>query len=490
MKKVNITVLSLLLLTFMGYAQFPDNFDRYFVDKTMRIDYLHIGDAKEEMATIDQVYEQGSWAGSLNNLIDTFNNGRYSVKIYDLSSGKLIFSKGFDSYFGEYKTTDIAIKRVKRTFHETASIPYPKNKINFVLEVRNRKNVLVPFFNQVIDPASVDVRKEALDKDVKVFEIVKNGHPHRNVDVAIIAEGYTSNEEEKLRRDFDRFADIFFSQEPYRSYRERFNIFGVFKPSQQSGCDEPRRGVYKNTALGASFNSLGSERYLLTEDNKALRDVGAHVPYDALFIMVNHKRYGGGGIYNLFCTFTADNQWHRYLFLHEFGHSFAGLGDEYYTSSVAYNEFYPRGVEPTEPNITALLDPQNLKWKEFIMPGVSIPTPWEKEAFDKMDRDYQKIRQEINQKIADLKRKGAPQDEVDKIEQESERLSRKHAERIDAYLAQSKYRDKVGAFEGAGYSAQGLYRPMLDCLMFTKGDKPYCKVCEQAIVRVIKHYTE
>lgn len=128
MKKVNILVLSFLLLTFACYAQIPDNFDRYFVDKTMRIDYFHIGDAKKEMATIDQVYEQGSWAGNLNNLIDTFNNGRYSVKVYDLSSGILIFSKGFDSCFGEYKTTDEAIKGVKRTCHETVRVPYPKKQ--------------------------------------------------------------------------------------------------------------------------------------------------------------------------------------------------------------------------------------------------------------------------------------------------------------------------------------------------------------------------
>jgi hypothetical protein len=201
MKKVNISVLSLLLLILTCYAQIPDSFDRYFVDKTMRIDYFHIGDAKEEIGTIDQVYEQRSWAGSLNNLIDAFDNGRYSIKVYDLSSDTLIFSKGFDSYFGEYKTTDSAIKGVKRTYHETALIPYPKNKIRFVLEVRNRKNTLVPFFSQVIDPASVDIRKEPLDEDVKVFDIVKNGHPHRKVDVAIIAEGYTSNEEEKVRAD-------------------------------------------------------------------------------------------------------------------------------------------------------------------------------------------------------------------------------------------------------------------------------------------------
>ncbi len=490
MKKIGLSVLSVLVLSLTLSAQWPENFDRYFMDKTMRIDYFHIGDAKEEIVTIDQVYEQGIWAGSLNNLIDSFNNGRYYVKIHDLSSDKLIFSKGFDSYYGEYKTTDRAMKGVKRTYHETALIPYPKNKIRFVLEVRNRENKLLPLFSQVIDPSGVDICKEPLDKDVQVFEMIKNGHPHVKVDVALIAEGYTSEEEKKLQADVERFADILFSQEPYRTYKDMFNIYGVYKPSEQSGCDEPRRGEFKNTALGVSFNSLGSERYLLTENNKVLRDVAANAPYDALFIMVNHVRYGGGGIYNLFCTFTTDNQWQRYLFLHEFGHSFAGLGDEYYASSVAYNEFYPRGVEPTEANITALLDPENLKWKELITPGVAIPTPWEKEAFDKMNKDYQKIRQEINQKIAEMKRQGAPQAEIVRTEQKSEQLSREHADKLDAYLAKSKYRDKVGAFEGAGYSAKGLYRPMLDCLMFAKGDKPYCKVCEQAIIRVIKHYSE
>jgi hypothetical protein len=490
MKKIGLSVLSVLVLSLTLSAQLPEDFDRYFMDKTMRIDYFHIGDAKEEIVTIDQVYEQGVWTGSLNNLIDTFNNGHYYVKIHDLSSDELIFSKGFDSYYGEYKTTDSAMKGVKRTYHETALIPYPKNKIRFVLEVRNRENKLLPLFSQVINPSGVDICKEPLDKDVKVFEMIESGHPHQKVDVAIIAEGYTKEEEEKCRADLERFADILFSQEPYRTYKDMFNIYGVYKPSEQSGCDEPRRGVFKNTALGASFNSLGSERYLLTEDNKALRDVAAHAPYDALFIMVNHERYGGGGIYNLFCTFTTDNQWHRDLFLHEFGHSFAGLGDEYYTSSVAYDEFYPRGVEPTEANITALLDPENLKWKDLITPGVGIPTPWEKEAFDKMDMDYQKIRQDINQKIEEMKRHQAPQDEIERIVQKSEQLSKQHADKLDAYLAKSKYRDKVGAFEGAGYSAKGLYRPMLDCLMFTKGDKPYCKVCERAIIRVIKHYSE
>ena len=451
MKRLGITLLMICVPVLAACSQNQGSFDRYFVDKSMRIDYFHIGDAKEEMVTLDRVYEQGIWAGSLHNLLDPFDNGRYYAKVYDLRSGELIFSKGFDSYFGEYKTTSKALAGEKRTYHETVVIPFPREKIRFALEVRDRKNILQPFFSQVIDPSGVDIRKDPLAQDVKVYELRKNGHPHNKVDVAIIAEGYTREEEEKLHRDFQRFVRVFFSHEPYKSLENRFNIYGVFAPSEESGCDEPRMGIFKNTAIGATFNSLGSERYLLTEDNRNLRDVAAHVPYDALYIMVNHKRYGGGGIYNLYCTFTADNQWHRYLFLHEFGHSFAGLADEYYTSSVAYNDFYPRGVEPTEPNITALLDPENLKWKEYVSSGVQIPTPWEKDDFDNMDRAYQKIRTEINDKIAEMKRNKASRDEIEKMEQESERLSRDHAEKVDAYLAESSYYGKVGAFEGAGY---------------------------------------
>jgi len=489
---LSVVVFIIITLSFLGALtpQAALNFDDYFVDKTMRLDYFHIGDAKEEWIAIDQVYEQGVWAGSQRNLIDKFDNGRYYANIYDSSSGQLIFSKGFDSYFGEYKTTNQALKGIKRAYHETILIPYPKKNIKFTLEVKDRENILQPLFGQEIDPSSVSIIKENLDKNVKVFEILKSGSPHKRVDIAFIAEGYTSEEEDKVGADLKRFTEIFFNHEPYRTYKDRFNIYGVFKCSEESGCDEPRPGIFKNTALNATFNSLGSERYLLTEDNKSLRDIAAHVPYDALFIMINHKRYGGGGIYNLYCTFTVDNQWCEYLFLHEFGHSFAGLADEYYTSSVAYNEFYPRGVEPAEPNITALLDPENIKWKDLLTPSIEIPTPWEKEDFDKMDMAYQKIRSVINEKIARMKREKAPQAEIDKVEQESDRLSREHAKKVDDYFSKSRFKDKVGAFEGAGYSAEGLYRPMLDCLMFTKGKKPFCKVCEQAVVRVIKHYSE
>ncbi|MFP4081446.1 MAG: M64 family metallopeptidase [Candidatus Aminicenantes bacterium] len=490
MKRITVCFLAGFIALGLLYSQNPEDFDSFFVDKTMRIDYFHTGNAEEEFITVDKIYQQGIWAGSQHHLIDHFNNGRYYLKIYDLSTYELIYSRGFDSYFGEYKTTDAALKGVKRTYHQSALIPFPRKKIVFTLEVRDRDNVLHPLFNQKIDPASISIIREKPDTQVKVFPILKSGDPHRKVDIAFIGEGYTLQEVEKFQSDLEKFLAVLFSQEPYRSRKDKFNICGVFKPSQESGCDEPRHGIFKNTALNASFNSLGSERYLLTEDNKTLQDVAACVPYDALVIMVNHKRYGGGGIYNLYCTLSVDNQWYKYLFLHEFGHSFAGLADEYYTSSVAYNEFYPRGVEPREPNITALLDPQNLKWRELLTPGIEIPTPWEKKEFDEMDKAYQKVRRELNQKIARMKREGAPPSEIEDVEEKSEQLSRKHAQQVDAYLSKSKFKDQVGAFEGAGYSAQGLYRPMLDCIMFTKGAKPYCGVCEQAIVRIIKHLSQ
>jgi hypothetical protein len=206
--------------------------------------------------------------------------------------------------------------------------------------------------------------------------------------------------------------------------------------------------------------------------------------------MVNSPRYGGGGIYNLYCTFTADNYWSTYVFLHEFGHTFGGLADEYYTSSVAYSEFFPKGVEPAAPNVTALLDPANLKWRALTTPGTTIPTPWEKADYDTMDLAYQKVREELNAKIAAAKRAGAPRPEVEKLQDESDRLSREHATKVDAYLAKSAFVGHVGAFEGAGYASQGLYRPMVDCLMFTKGAKPFCKVCQEAVVRVIEYYGE
>jgi hypothetical protein len=486
----SLATLAVLTLAVPLLAGPIPTFDQSFTDATLRIDTFHTGNASEEAVSLDHVYRQGIWAGSRTHLIEPFGFGNYLAKVIDPASGTLLFSKGYDTYFGEYRTTPAAEKGVRRTYHESLLIPCPKTTVRLAIEARGRDGSLKEIFSTEIDPGAATVIRRPLETDVRVLEVLKSGDPHGKVDVAILAEGYTAKEEGKFRADLARFVKIFLAQQPYASRKDSFNIYGVFKPSQESGCDEPNWSSFKNTALNASFDSLGSERYLLIEDNRRLRDLAAHVPYDALLVMVNSPRYGGGGIYNLYCTFTSDNYWSTYVFLHEFGHTFAGLADEYYTSSVAYSEFFPKGVEPAAPNVTALVDPANLKWKALTTPGTLIPTPWEKADYDAMDLAYQKVREEFNAKIAGAKRAGAPRPEVEKVQEESDRLSREHASKVDAYLSRSAFVGQVGAFEGAGYASQDLYRPMVDCLMFTKGAKPFCKVCQQAVARVIGYYAE
>jgi hypothetical protein len=487
--------MKLLLLFFIPFItilpQSNPIFDDYFLDETLRIDYFHIGDAKTEMITIDKLYQYGSWAGSLNHLIDNFNNGKYYVKIYDAASSNLIYSKGFDTFFGEYATGDDGVKGIQKSFQETAIIPFPKNKIIFALERRNDVNELKEFFRTEVDPQSIFIIKDRIkDESVDIFKPVNNGDPHTKVDIVILAEGYTKSEKEKFQKDLNRFVGYFFEQEPYKSHKSEFNFYGVFKPSEESGTDLPGADIFVNTVLNTTFWSLGSERYLMTEDNKTMRDLASFVTYDAIYIQVNHSRYGGGGIYNQFCTYTTDNQFAKYLFTHEFGHSFTGLADEYYTSDVAYNDFFKPTVEPVEPNITALLDPTNIKWKKYLSPGIEIPTPWEKDEFDKFSYEWLKERNRLNSYVAELKRNRAPENEIKAAEDEYAMKDKKQSEKVDKYLMSSKYWNKVGAFEGGGYQPKGIYRPMLDCIMFSKGDKPFCKVCEEAIKEVIGSYTK
>ncbi|MDZ7377196.1 MAG: M64 family metallo-endopeptidase [candidate division KSB1 bacterium] len=490
MRKSVVLVL-FFIIPFATFSQTPIQFDDYFLDQTLRVDYYHIGDAKEEFITIDQLYLQGLWAGNPKHLIDPFNHGKYEIKVYDIASNRLIYSRGYATYFGEYTTTNPAIQGIKRTYHETVLIPCPKKPVLLVFERRNRQNILEPLFQYRIDPADYHINRENTDSGDWIYEALKNGHPHSKVDLAFLAEGYTAQEFDKFKQDVDRFIKALFAVAPYDRLKDRFNIYGVFRPSPESGVDQPREGIFKETSLNSSFNALDLDRYLLTEDNRTIHDIAACVPYDAIVILVNSPRYGGGGIYNFYAISTVDNQLSEEVFIHEFGHSFAGLGDEYYTSDVAYNEFYPPGVEPTDPNITALLDPENIKWKDLVSPGISIPTNWGKEEFEALQAELQKNRKEMREQLDKLEKSGAPKSKIDKVRADFQK-------KIDAINKQmdqvrEKYRhleDKVGAFEGAGYSAKGLYRPMMNCLMFGNRERKFCLVCQRAIQRMIEFYSE
>ena len=483
-----IIILSLLPVKISAVSSGTD-FDRHFLNRTMRVDYYHGGAADIESISIDRVYEQPVWAGSRRSVVDPFNNGRYCVRVYAAESGELIFSRGFNSYFGEYRTTDDAIKGIRRTYHETVLMPFPRAAVRFEIAGRNRDNRLEVIFEQLINPGSVDVSRENRAVDVKVFELLKSGPAREKVDLVIVADGYTAADEALLQKDLNSSMENLFAYEPFRSIRDRFNVYGIFRPSLESGPDEPRKGVYRNTSAGSSFNALGLARYMLTEENRALYDLVSAVPCDALVVMVNSDRYGGGGIYNSFCSFTARNQRSRYLFIHEFGHSFAGLADEYYTSAVAYNEFYPQGVEPLEPNITALLEPNSLKWRQFLSPGIKIPTPWEKEAYDSLATRYNKKRQELSAQLSELKSGEASRRQIEGLEKRIAGLGREQSREGDNLLTQAKLINKVGAFEGAGYAAKGLYRPMLNCIMFTSSTAHFCRVCNDHILKVVDFYS-
>ena len=465
-------------------------FDRHFEDATLRIDFHHTGDAVEEQVSIDRLYRQGQWAGSRSRLVDPFSYGGYLVEARDAETNNLLFSKGFDSYFAEYRTTAAAASGTLRTYHESVLLPFPKKRLTVSLTAHRRDGTSVKLLGIEVDPSSVDISGEPPSANVLVIESHIGGSPSGVLDIAILGEGYTESGIDVFKADLTKATDVLLGQAPFASHRDRISVRGVLAVSADSGCDEPTRGAYRDTALGVSFNSLGSERYLLTEDNRSLRDIAANVPYDALIIMVNHDRYGGGGIYNLFSTFTAHSRWSDYLLLHEFGHSFAGLADEYYSSSVAYNDFYPQGREPVEANITALLDPTNLKWKDLIEQGTEVPTPWEKEGYDLEGTAYQKERTALNEAIAEAARTGMPKELVVELREKEERHAAAHAEWAQQYLAGSRWAGKVGAFEGAGYSSTGLYRPMLDCLMFSRRVQPFCGVCERAVEAMILRYSD
>jgi hypothetical protein len=311
------------------------------------------------------------------------------------------------------------------------------------------------------------------------------------VDLVILGEGYQADESEKFKKDLAYYSDLFFSIEPYKSRKKMFNITGIFSPSEQSGTDEPRERSYKNTEFGSSFNSFDLDRYCLDEDNKSIRDAAGEVPYDAVMIMVNIDRYGGGGIYNWQTVFCTGSAWHDYVFLHEFGHAFAGLGDEYFSSPVAYEDYFTPGVEPLDPNITILPDTSSVKWKQYLSPGIKVPTEWGKATFDSLNNRIAVLNKEREEAVELLHKKSAGADEVDKTSNEYQKRITEVNKKLSDFLDNHPLKDKVGVFEGANYTSKGFYRPTLMSLMhkFSEKEMSYGIVNEQAIIETINYFT-
>jgi hypothetical protein len=403
-------------------------FDKYFTDKVLRFDFMFAGDYQNTNVYPMGMKEEPFWAGSSSSLIDPFGYGNFKYEVYDEKTDELIYSRGFNSLYQEWQTTPEA-KTITRSFYEVITMPFPKSTVQLVLSRRKRDGSFAKLYKTKIDPANYFIRKEE-PIEVTVNELVKGGEPAKCVDIAFLAEGYKADEMDKFHSDVMKLINTMFSEPPYIDYRDKFNIWAVDAVSQDSGTDVPGEGIYVNTALNSSFYTFNLDRYVTTQDIKAVNDYAAAVPHDVIVVLINSTMYGGGGVYNYYSGTTAGHFLSQKVFMHEFGHGFAGLADEYYSSTVAYDEYYPLDVEPWEPNITTLVN-FNAKWKKLLTKGVPIPTP---------DED--------------------------------------------------KYADATGVFEGGGYSANGIYRPQIDCRMKSNGPKGFCTVCQDAIRRMIEFYTK
>ena len=445
-----------------------------FATPTIRMDYFHTGNAKQEMFSLGRfVVEPLPWPGNPQKPIDDTNLGKYFFEVIDRNTNRPIYSRGFSSIYGEWEETDEATS-INRTFEESIRFPAPDVPAQIVLEKRDDFNAFQQVWSVLYDPKDMFIDTAKPPLDIPLITLQKKGDSATKVDFLILGDGYTLAERPKFEKDARKLMQILFTHSPFKERQDDFNVWGLCPAAAESGVSRPSTGVHKRSPVGASYDAFGSERYVLTFDNRSFREIASLAPYEFVEILVNNKTYGGGGIFGLFSTVAADSLWSPYVFVHEFGHHFGGLADEYYTSSTA--QLPPsKKVEPWEPNATAMLDPKNLKWKDLIDPGTPIPTPWNKEAFETYSRDIQKKRVEIRSQ-------NRPEEEMDALFQEE----KKHEMQA---LSSEQYAGKVGAFEGAIYQAKGYYRPSVDCIMFTRDDVPFCKVCQRSISRVIDLYS-
>ena len=439
---------------------------------TMRLDYYHTGNSRQEIFSIDRVVvEPLPWPGDLSKTIDHTNLGKYFFTVRDQKTKRVLYSRGFASIFGEWETTEEAAAMM-RTFSESLRFPAPEAPVEILLQKRDAQNGWRDLWTTIVDPKDMFVDRSRSPAPAPLLPIQKMGDPATKVDFVILGDGYTAREQAKFERDARRLTEVLFATSPFKEHRRDFNVWALCPPAAESGISRPSTGDYRASPLGATYDAFGSERYVLTFDNHALRQVAQFAPYEFIEVLANNRTYGGGGIFNLYSTVAADNAFANYVFVHEFGHHFAGLADEYYTSPVSYTGPTER-VEPWEPNATALLNPDRLKWADLVTAGTPIPTPWSKEAFETYSRSIQTRR-------AQLRKDRRPESEMEALFHEELKFEQ-------GMFASERYAGKVGAFEGSIYEAKGYYRPEVDCIMFTRTDH-FCAVCRRAIERIIQMY--
>lgn len=424
-QKAFSTLLCLLAALSMQAQVFSD----YFEDKTLRIDYLFTGNATKQEVCLDALSALPVWAGRKHHLAELPLQGNGQIVMKDATSGTVIYKTSFSSLFQEWLETDEA-QHTTKGFENTFLVPYPLKPVEIEITLLDSRRNVRTSMKHTVNPDDILIQQKGTEHITPHKYLQKKGKPEACIDVVILAEGYTADEMDTFYQDAEIACESLFSHEPFKSMQKRFNIVAVASPSQDSGVSVPRLGVWKNTAFSSHFSTFYSDRYLTTSRLKSVHDALAGIPYEHIIILANTEEYGGGGIYNSYTLTTAHHSDFRPVVVHEFGHSFGGLADEYFYDDDVMTDTYPLHVEPWEQNVSTRVD-FGSKWEDMLPEGTPIPTPLEDTGI------Y-----------------------------------------------------PVGVYEGAAYSAKGIYRASYNCRMRTNEYPEFCPVCQRALQRLISFYTE
>ena len=416
------------LLCMSAYAQ---NFNDIFENKTLRVDYIFTGDSQKQEVYLDELSSLPEWAGRRHHLSELPLAGNGEIIMKDKTSGQIIYRTSFSSLFQEWVSEEEA-KRVRKGFENSFLLPFPKNKAIITIALKDVYHKASASLTHEIDPKDILIHQRGSNRITPHRYLQQSGKQEDCIDVAIVAEGYTEHDMDLFYKDAQTACDALFEHEPFKKLKNKFNIVAVASPSLDSGVSIPGKNEWKSTAVSSHFNTFYSDRYLTTSRVKSIHNWLAGIPYEHIIILANTDTYGGGGIYNSYTLTTAHHPMFKPVVVHEFGHSFGGLADEY-AYDAAPSPQYPYEIEPWEQNITTMVD-FGSKWKDMVPAGTPVPTP-------------------VRTKEADLY-------------------------------------SKVGAYEGAGYTQKGIYRPTTECRMKINEAPVFCPVCQRALERLINFYTE
>ena len=462
-----------ILIALIALSTFAQQFDDFFDGRTLRLDYVFAGNHDAQQIYLEQMFVTPQWAGRRSRLADVPLKGNGQIQVKDHATGQTLFVHTFSTLFQEWLATEEATK-VSKAFATSYNVPMPKQPVDVTVSLLDFHGKVVTRLTHTVDPADILIRQigdngipyhyiwkgktvgtqnlaspdQPGQRDYTPTEGPLDGHPDITecIDLAIVAEGYTRAQMGKFYSDCQRVVDALFAHEPFTSMKDRFNVVAVAAESLTSGPSVPHLGRWSTTPVGTHYDTFYSDRYLMTQDIHRLYDVLSGVPFEHIIVLVNSDTYGGGGIYNQLTVTTSDHPTFHQVLVHEFGHAYAGLGDEYFYDD-AYESMYPADTEPWEPNLTTLVNFQS-KWADMLPKGTAIPTPPDPKV-----PNYRKITNEKEQRLLDA----ATQ--------------------------------RVGVFEGGGYQSKGVYRPAQECRMKINEVQSFCPVCSRAIQRITDFYT-